>query len=53
MIQANSYFSGAGLFDIGFLQAGITIQQSFEIDEVCCKNQRAINSLVQIIRTTG
>lgn len=40
MITANSYFSGAGLFDIGFQQAGIAIQQSFEIDPVCCKTQR-------------
>lgn len=40
-IIANSYFSGAGLFDIGFLQAGIKIQQSFEIDALCCKTQRA------------
>ena len=41
MIQANSYFSGAGLFDIGFIQAGIKINQSFEIDPVCCRNQKA------------
>ena len=36
-ITANSYFSGAGLFDIGFLQAGIKIKQSFEIDSLCCE----------------
>lgn len=35
-----SYFSGAGLFDIGFNQAGINISQSFEIDAECCKVQR-------------
>ena len=40
-IIANSYFSGAGLFDIGFRDAGIKLQQSFEIDKVCCKTQRA------------
>jgi DNA (cytosine-5)-methyltransferase 1 len=40
-ITANSYFSGAGLFDIGFRDAGINLQQSFEIDKVCCKTQRA------------
>ena len=40
-IIANSYFSGAGLFDIGFRDAGIKIQQSFEIDALCCKTQRA------------
>ena len=39
-ITANSYFSGAGLFDIGFLQAGIQINQSFEIDSLCCETQR-------------
>lgn len=35
-----SYFSGAGLFDIGFNQAGINISESFEIDAECCKVQR-------------
>jgi DNA (cytosine-5)-methyltransferase 1 len=35
-----SYFSGAGLFDIGFNQAGINISESFEIDSECCKVQR-------------
>ena len=37
----NSYFSGGGLFDIGFEQAGIAINESFEIDVDCCKAQRA------------
>lgn len=37
----NSYFSGGGLFDIGFEQAGIAINESFEIDVDCCKVQRA------------
>ncbi|HAX18418.1 MAG TPA: DNA (cytosine-5-)-methyltransferase, partial [Actinobacteria bacterium] len=41
MITVNSYFSGAGLFDIGFREAGIKINQSFEIDDICCKTQRA------------
>jgi DNA (cytosine-5)-methyltransferase 1 len=36
----NSYFSGAGLFDIGLSLGGLTIQQSFEIDPVCCDTQR-------------
>lgn len=40
-ITANSYFSGAGIFDSGFIDAGITIQQSFEIDALCCETQRA------------
>jgi DNA (cytosine-5)-methyltransferase 1 len=40
-ITANSYFSGAGIFDSGFRDAGIKIQQSFELDTLCCKTQRA------------
>src|SRR4051794_10565181 len=36
----NSYFSGAGLMDIGLQQAGVTLQQSFEIDPVCCATAR-------------
>jgi DNA (cytosine-5)-methyltransferase 1 len=35
-----SYFSGGGLFDIGFNLAGIELEESFEIDAVCCKVQR-------------
>jgi len=35
-----SYFSGAGLFDIGFNLAGIDIAESFELDEACCNVQR-------------
>jgi len=31
----NSYFSGAGLMDIGLIQAGIEIIQSLEIDPIC------------------
>ena len=34
-----SYFSGGGLFDIGFNMAGISISESFEIDADCCKVQ--------------
>jgi DNA (cytosine-5)-methyltransferase 1 len=37
---ANSYFSGAGLMDIGLRLGGIEIQQSFEIDRICCATQR-------------
>lgn len=29
---AKSYFSGAGLFDLGLIQGGIDIIQSLEID---------------------
>jgi DNA (cytosine-5)-methyltransferase 1 len=45
-MQINSYFSGAGLFDIGLRQAGLEIQQSFEIDPVCCELQRQLGGEV-------
>ncbi len=35
-----SYFSGAGLFDIGFKMAGINLVESFELDEACCRVQQ-------------
>jgi DNA (cytosine-5)-methyltransferase 1 len=38
---ANTYFSGAGLMDLGLKRAGVQIQQSFEIDPVCCATLRA------------
>jgi len=38
--SVNSYFSGAGLFDIGLMQAGVDIQQSFELNPVACQVQR-------------
>lgn len=40
-ILANSYFSGAGLMDIGLGLGGVTVQQSFEIDAKCCATARA------------
>jgi DNA (cytosine-5)-methyltransferase 1 len=40
MILTNSYFSGGGLFDLGLLNGGLHLQQSFEIDPVCCATQR-------------
>jgi len=40
-ITVNSYFSGAGLFDIGLLQGGLMVGQSFELDRRCCETQRA------------
>lgn len=40
MPVVNSYFSGAGLLDIGLNQAGLDIQQSFEIDKTCVDTQR-------------
>ena len=39
-ISVNTYFSGAGLMDLGLLQAGIEIVESFEIDESACKTYR-------------
>jgi DNA (cytosine-5)-methyltransferase 1 len=45
-ITCNSYFSGAGLFDIGLLNAGLDIQASYEIDPVACKVQRNNGHLV-------
>ena len=35
-ITAKSYFSGAGGMDLGLIQAGIDVIESFEIDEKCC-----------------
>ncbi len=40
MIKLNSYFSGAGLFDIGLTLAGLDVSQSFEIDAKACQVQR-------------
>lgn len=40
MIAINSYFSGAGLMDIGLIEAGLRIAQSFELDAACCRVQR-------------
>jgi DNA (cytosine-5)-methyltransferase 1 len=37
----NSYFSGAGLMDIGLVQGGLHVQQSFELDRACCETLRA------------
>lgn len=36
----NSYFCGAGLLDIGLLNSGVEIGQSFELDEAACKTYR-------------
>jgi DNA (cytosine-5)-methyltransferase 1 len=36
----NSYFSGAGLFDLGLQRGGVRIQQSFELDAACCATLR-------------
>jgi DNA (cytosine-5)-methyltransferase 1 len=34
--RVNSRFAGCGLIEIGLLEAGVEVQQSFEIDEACC-----------------
>ena len=39
-ILTNTYFSGAGLMDIGLEAGGLTLQQSFEIDRLCCDTMR-------------
>lgn len=36
-----SYFSGAGLLDIGLRDSGVTITQSLELDANACKTHRA------------
>ena len=40
MIALNSYFSGAGLIEIGLERAGVGLQQSFELDGACCATHR-------------
>lgn len=40
-MTVNSYFSGAGLMDLGLLRGGLIIQQSFELDGKCCDTLRA------------
>lgn len=40
-ILANSYFSGAGLMDLGLSRGGVTVQQSFELDSTACATLRA------------
>jgi DNA (cytosine-5)-methyltransferase 1 len=39
-ILTNTYFSGAGLMDIGLQAGGLTLQQSFEIEPLCCDTLR-------------
>ena len=40
MITAKSYFSGAGGMDLGLIQTGINILESYEIDKTCCETLR-------------
>ncbi|HEY5884275.1 MAG TPA: DNA cytosine methyltransferase [Pyrinomonadaceae bacterium] len=39
-ILTNTYFSGAGLMDIGLKVGGLTLQQSVEVDKICCDTIR-------------
>lgn len=41
MFTVNSYFCGAGLMDMGLLEAGVNINQAFELDAAACKTYRA------------
>lgn len=36
-VIGNGYFSGAGLLELGLMLAGVSMQQSFEIDATCCR----------------
>lgn len=40
MITAKSYFSGAGGMDLGMLEAGIEVIESYEIDKTACDTLR-------------
>lgn len=40
MITAKSYFSGAGGMDLGLIEAGIDIIESYEIDKIACETLR-------------
>src|SRR5579859_3813370 len=48
----NSYYSGAGLMDIGLAAAGVHVQCSFEIDHQCVKVARhnGLNSIACDLR---
>ncbi len=39
-VTVNSYFCGAGLMDSGLLEAGIHINQAFELDKSACRTYR-------------
>lgn len=40
LITAKSYFSGAGGMDLGMIDAGIDVVESFEIDKIACETLR-------------
>jgi DNA (cytosine-5)-methyltransferase 1 len=50
MIEAKSYFSGAGGLDLGLSQAGINITQSLELDPHACNTLRT-NFKHEVIET--
>lgn len=39
-IDVNSYFCGAGLFDVGLIEGGLNIKQAFELDKDAVKTYR-------------
>lgn len=39
--RAKTFFSGAGLMDIGLARGGVEITDSYEVDAKCCATQRA------------
>ena len=39
-VLVNSFFSGAGLFDIGLLEGGLTVNKAFELDVKACETYR-------------
>lgn len=40
MLRIDSYFSGAGLLDIGLLLEGLEVNRSFEINTTACETQK-------------
>ena len=48
-LRVNSYFSGAGLMEIGLRRAGVVLQQSFEIDPTCVETHSAVRP--EVIRS--
>ncbi|HEV2329202.1 MAG TPA: DNA cytosine methyltransferase [Verrucomicrobiae bacterium] len=47
---ANIHYAGGGLLDLGLTLGGLNVQQSFEIDSVACRVNRA-NSESEVIQT--
>lgn len=39
-IDVNSYFCGAGLFDVGLIEGGLNIKQAFELDKDAVKTYK-------------